>query len=34
MNLKALCICVLMFPHWKSVKYMLAFKYILELNVS
>lgn len=22
-----------MVPHWNSVKYMLAFKYILELNV-
>lgn len=33
MNLKALSLCVLMFPHWKSVQYMLAFKYIFELNV-
>lgn len=33
MNLKALCTCVLMFSPWKSVKYMLAFKYILELNM-
>lgn len=31
--LKALSFCVLIFPHWKSVKYMLAFKSILELNV-
>lgn len=33
MNLKALSLCILMFSHWKSVKYTLAFNYILELNV-